>query len=481
MKTIKRIVLENFQSHTKTILEPATNGQMTVIVGPTDSGKTAIIRALRWVFYNIPQGIDFIRIGAKFAKVTIAYDNGSEVTRLRSIGGVNRYTVTVPGEKPQDYEGFGTTVPIVVQEATGVRLVSIGDLSLNLNLAEQLDGPFLGSKHVSAPARAKVMGKLAGTEEVDYAAKGLAADIYHRRQEVKRLSDEIESLETKITEDYAYLEGLGEAVRQVEVLLAEVRDAEARRKVLASLLEKRNVVVSALDNIIINLNMLGFIEQVRPIVTGLEKTDYGLGRLIGWSELRVDNSQRLNKAKSVLESTKDIYEAAKFIGGSEADNETLAVAEQLQAQRTRAVAGLEDAKDKLTLCQGVPEAVKVVGQAVEGCMTLVRLQALSDRKSKLQAQQRKVEDVLGVTCSIHEGYDIIREAEPEAIRLLKLSALAVGRGNLLNSVTKTEKRIQTLGDDAKNLRSEYMKTLSESGRCRFCGSQVSEENLKEVI
>jgi len=481
MKAIKSIILENFQSHVKTVLEPAPNGQMTVIVGPTDSGKTAIIRALRWVFYNIPWGIDFIRIGAKFAKVSIKYDDGTEVTRLRSIGGINRYTVTLPGKEPQDYEGFGTTVPFEVQEATGVRPVAIGDISLNLNLAEQLDGPFLGSKHISAPARAKVLGKLAGTEEVDYAAKGLAADIYHRRQDVNRLSDEIENLETKISEDYAYLEELGEAVTQVEGLLTEIREAEARRKVLASLIVKRNEVIFALGQTVTKLNLLGFIEQVKSMVAVLEKADYNLGQLIRRSELRDDIAKRLDRANSILESTKNIDEAAKAIGAAEADNETLAVAEQLHDQRNRVVIGLNSVTAKLRLSEGVPEAATIIGQVAEADLMLTRLQALSVSRAEIQARQQKTVEILEVTYSIQEGYDIIREAEPEANKLLKLSALAVGRGKLLESIAKTEKRIWTLSNDANNLRAEYMKTLSESGRCRFCGSQVSEDNLKEVI
>ena len=138
-------------------MEPAPSRQLTVIVGPSDSGKTAIIRALRWLYYDIPRGTDFISVQERSARVTLSLADGNKVVRERSRTTYNRYLVN-----DQRFEGFKNIVPAEVMENTGVRPVTVGDLVLNLNLAEQLDGPFLG-KSVSDPARAKVLGKLAGT------------------------------------------------------------------------------------------------------------------------------------------------------------------------------------------------------------------------------------------------------------------------------------------------------------------------------
>lgn len=53
-----RAVIENFQSHKKTVLEfhPGIN----IITGPSDSGKSAIRRALEWNFTNRPVGTKFV-------------------------------------------------------------------------------------------------------------------------------------------------------------------------------------------------------------------------------------------------------------------------------------------------------------------------------------------------------------------------------------------------------------------------------------
>ena len=55
---ISGLLLKNFQSHKKTILHfhPGVNA----IIGKSNSGKTAILRALYWIIYNRPSGISFV-------------------------------------------------------------------------------------------------------------------------------------------------------------------------------------------------------------------------------------------------------------------------------------------------------------------------------------------------------------------------------------------------------------------------------------
>ena len=236
MNPIKSIELQNFQSHAKTIIEPAGPGFLTVITGPSDSGKTAIIRALKWLFYNQPQGAEFTRTGAKLVRVAVDYVGGVTVVRERTAS-TNRYKILQPGtEKPQVFEGFGSSVPLEIQEITGVRPIKIADQELLLNLSEQLDPPFLGQKSTTAPARAKILGKLAGTEEIDVAGAGVGKDLYRRGQDDKRLSAEIEELEKQI-EEFGWIEELAERIAELERLLDGIKE---RQKLLVTLEQKRS-------------------------------------------------------------------------------------------------------------------------------------------------------------------------------------------------------------------------------------------------
>jgi len=70
---IKTLSIQNYQSHKDSTLEfdPGVN----VIVGSTDSGKTAIIRALRWLIWNRPNGDSFRSTWGGDTKVTESKKN----------------------------------------------------------------------------------------------------------------------------------------------------------------------------------------------------------------------------------------------------------------------------------------------------------------------------------------------------------------------------------------------------------------------
>lgn len=264
MNPIKKITIENFQSHKKTVVNFAGSGQLTIITGPSDGGKTAILRALRWVFYNAPSGIDFIRVGTTFARITIEYENGDIVARWRSNGGINRYLVN-----GNTFEGFGSAVPLEVQEVTGIRPVTIGDMEIDLNLASQLQGPFLG-KDVSAGARAKVLGKLAGTEEIDIAGKTLGTDLYRREQDKKRLEKEIKDKDAEISQ-YDYLPGLAARIERLEQVVARAKELIEKREALELLDDKLNFIDAKILHATNDIKRWQGISSAEKIVAQTEK------------------------------------------------------------------------------------------------------------------------------------------------------------------------------------------------------------------
>ena len=91
---IRGIKLVGFQSHVDTSIN-LTEG-LNVITGPSDSGKTAVIRAVRWVALNEPQGDAVVNQSVGYAQVTIITDTGV-VTKVRNKGKV-RYEINIDGE-----------------------------------------------------------------------------------------------------------------------------------------------------------------------------------------------------------------------------------------------------------------------------------------------------------------------------------------------------------------------------------------------
>ena len=77
---IRRIILENYMAHGRTVIEPAAG--LTVLVGPNNCGKSAVAHALQTLCYNKPA--DFaVRHGEKEASVTVETDDGHILTWRR--------------------------------------------------------------------------------------------------------------------------------------------------------------------------------------------------------------------------------------------------------------------------------------------------------------------------------------------------------------------------------------------------------------
>ncbi|RXT08096.1 AAA family ATPase [Ammoniphilus sp. CFH 90114] len=194
MKWIQRVIIDDFQSHRTT--ELAFVQGFNVIVGPSDQGKTAIIRAIRWVLYNEPKGSDFIRVGSNRTKVTLIMNDGTIVSRERT-SSRNRYSVAVPGLEEQIYEGFGHGVPEEVMNATGVRPVKIDESTqVNINIGMQLDAPFLLDSN--GAIKAKAIGRINGVHILDYAHKTTSSELNSKQIEERRLLAEIEKREEQL-------------------------------------------------------------------------------------------------------------------------------------------------------------------------------------------------------------------------------------------------------------------------------------------
>ncbi|MBU1248335.1 MAG: AAA family ATPase [Proteobacteria bacterium] len=97
---IHKIVLKNFLAHKNTELRLGPG--MTVLTGPNNSGKSAVVEGLRCVAQN-PTPRHFIRHGATEARVTVEVDDGTKITWIRKKATVI-YEVLRPGaEVPEVY------------------------------------------------------------------------------------------------------------------------------------------------------------------------------------------------------------------------------------------------------------------------------------------------------------------------------------------------------------------------------------------
>lgn len=122
---LKTIELKDFQRHSSLSIE--LDPKVTTIVGPTDRGKSAIIRMISWVARNQPTGSAMIKHGKKRALGKLVFD---DCVVIRKKGeGTNVYLLD--GRK---YKAFGAgKVPDEVKAA-----IALDDVNFQM----QLDGHF---------------------------------------------------------------------------------------------------------------------------------------------------------------------------------------------------------------------------------------------------------------------------------------------------------------------------------------------------
>ena len=436
MNAIKRIELQNFQSHVKTIIEPAGPGFLTVITGPSDSGKTAVIRALKWVLYNQPQGAEFTRTGANMVRVKIDYTNDVTVTRERTAA-TNRYKMIQPGaEKPEVFEGFGSTVPLEVQEITGVRTVKIADQDLLLNLSEQLDPPFLGQKSTTAPARAKILGKLAGTEEIDVAGAETGKDLYRRNQDEKRLDSEIEELEKQI-EEFGWIEKLAEKIAALESLAARIKERQAR---LATLEQKR-----------------GELLQIQT---------------------------EMNAAQKVMKRWAVLPRVEAAVKGAEVAAVRCKTLKTLDMKLTDIQYGIEEAQETIYRLRGLETVGKIAQRTGEKIDRAKQLHRLDVKLGQVDASLNlcRAELKKPRVAHLEQLVAAVKNTEDAAARAGEL-AISKGRLNEIAASKAQVKRIlQQWEEKLPDLQQKYLETLMAAGMCPLCGStEFNITRLKEVV
>lgn len=232
-KKICKVIIDNFQSHAHTEVE---FGDFSAIIGPTDNGKSAIIRAISWCLYNDRMGDSFVRHGETHCSVRIIFSDNTEIVRAR--GYKENYYELIDGDKTLHIESFGSGAVEEVINFHNMHPVKLfGDKKIPLNLCKQLEPPFFLTE--SAPVKAAIIGKLGGVDVVDTALKSINSQIRETKIEVKLLKNELKETKKELKE----LPNLSQVERAITFI-------EERSNTIKSIFSK----ISSIESIYENLN-----------------------------------------------------------------------------------------------------------------------------------------------------------------------------------------------------------------------------------
>lgn len=173
-----RLRIRGFQSHVDTLLD--IHGNYVCITGPNNVGKSSVIRALRWVFYDALRGARFIRRGETVAQVDVGIGDAT-VSRIK-------------GDKRNAYvyndntlEAIGNGAPIEVSNLLGIAPIKIDkDLDLEMHVVRQTEHPFLMG--LSGAIKSKVLNALTGHHVLDVATRETINTLKGMKQEKDALT-----------------------------------------------------------------------------------------------------------------------------------------------------------------------------------------------------------------------------------------------------------------------------------------------------
>jgi exonuclease SbcC len=229
VKQLRSVTIENFQSHkhTSLTLAPGTN----VIVGASDSGKSAILRALNWVVTNRPLGDAFRSDWGGETRVVVTTTDGHVVERVRS---ASRNDYIVDGAV---LTAFGTEVPQEVLEVLPLDAFSFQN---------QMDAPFLLA--ASPGEAARLLNRAASLDEIDLVLANLNRTQLSLNRDIKATQAQIATYKEQLAE-YDDLPALEDRLRLVEAeeVSYHTRMGAVREK--KALLERAKEVTAELSTL----------------------------------------------------------------------------------------------------------------------------------------------------------------------------------------------------------------------------------------
>lgn len=476
-KRIVRLEIEDFQSHKHTVIELAPG--LTIFTGPTDQGKSAIRRAVELLYTNEPASTDNIRTGSNRMRVSATLEDGTRVTRERTASGsTNCYILERPGELPQKLEGFGRSVPEIIQEALGVRPIFLRDEPVYLNFAEQLEGPFLLT--TSGSVRAEAIGRLTGVHLIDEATDDVVYDEQTALSRAKQAREEAEIAKTRL-EAYKDLPEQEEAVVKLEEILARAEIVQERLAKLRSFDEQIRSWKSRMREVLAILKRLEHLDAVEQQVEKARLLWDRLEKLQALQSRHEANQQALAAVDETLAQTAHIEQVEQKITRAAELTERLDVLRRLQAKWIDLERRIEENDQVLERTQALPKVEAAVAQAQE---IHSRLQALTRIAAVLRHNQENLaatEAEIQRTSSVDVVSRKVENAKATIERLEKMREFERRIREWKRQMRPILNEIARLNAEEKRVAAEYEKALIAHGHCPTCGQNVDPDVLQRHL
>lgn len=233
---LQRVEIRNFQSLKHVDLEL---GPLTVIVGKSSSGKSALTRALRTLTSNA-RGTSFITQGERVCTITATTEHGIvSLKRGKAANGKDDEYAIQPSDpeiQKRTYTKLGGTVPPEVSEFIGIASKD------PINYAGQFDRPYLLDD--SGGEIARVLGALTNVNVIFEGARESNRRKLSANSMLKTRREDLEGLRARI-EHYRPLKAQLAALKRAEEHIERARELKKQADEIAEALEDLSIAATA--------------------------------------------------------------------------------------------------------------------------------------------------------------------------------------------------------------------------------------------
>lgn len=425
MKKIRKITIKNFQSHKDTEIHL---DDYVIIHGATNSGKSAIIRAIKWCLYNEspPEGAELTRFGEKDTEVAIYFNDGTVIVRKRA-GKLNEYILYDAAGVATNYTGFGRGPLKEVLDFHGMYQTNLFGEPQSVNIVDQQEPPFFLSE--GPTARGHLISRLAETLTYEAALIMLKKDagelrrgLDAKRTSIDNLSSEIEKLEYLDTLE-SFLNDARKASEAIEINERFISSSPTLETCI------RHDIVAYRENFE-TASLLDEIVKAQEAVQTVESQNSSVKAVARAREL-------LEVAINNWRRHYDTYDKLR---------------------------GIEDATNKITEADNNISAVTRIGTILEKYKNLVDSYISFKNRALLENEISGVDTELGI---LEGNLSLISQIKNVGQKIKQLSGEYIKFYNQELDFSKT----------AEQKAEEYKSLLLESGTCPTCFSKISEESL----
>ncbi|MDU4670959.1 MAG: AAA family ATPase [Finegoldia magna] len=520
---ITDIYLTNFQSYEQGHFE--LSEKVNLITGASDSGKTALIRALSWVLFNDYTTDLLIRNGYNNVEVKIVFNNGNFILRGRK-GNTNYYYIknNPDSEDIKKYENFGREIPSEIQNDFLFKKVNLLNEKYNILIASQLENSFLLSETDSTKANA--IGKLVNIDILDNASRNVSREIKSTKGELnfkksfinekeeslnkynylnedkikidnlrvlynnlaknfeklnilKTLSIKLSGLNVRIKNGYKYLDKY-KGLDICSETLQNTEDNISSFSKLNQLYEYYQQIIKGIKSSNVKLNNLRYTDLISEIIDSIDKNLTLLKFLKPLHERFTYVNSSFKNYESKLEKFKQVHKSYNILLNTQNDIQILNQLSNLNENYYRINQEIRDNSQVLTSIN-TSKVSELTNRIYKNKEKYIQLYKLSISYQKVNHMILEKNDKLNKLKSIKTLQNIIFNLYKTSELLAKLKIIKATLDDKENIYQQNTKVISKCNIVIGDLIQKYKENLYKEKICPFCLSEIDEEHVTQIV